>query len=376
MPGVYVHIPYCRSKCFYCDFYSVGSKNAPWHDYVSALLTEAKARRSEFETFNSSAPLTLYIGGGTPSQMPTYELERLIDGLRESLSLTRLQEFTVELNPEDVTAELAASLLQTGVNRVSMGIQTFDDAVLKAIGRRHSSATALNACSILRNSFSNISIDLMFGLPLQTMQSWEHTLRTAINLNPEHISAYSLMWEERTALYKMLKTGRIEACEEDLNEEMFLALTEALSEAGYQQYEISNYCKSGFKSVHNSSYWSGEPYLGLGPAAHSYDGSTIRRANPADIKTYIKQLNSTGQPLYSQEILTPSELREEYIMTRLRCCEGINLSDYAKRFGQKALNTLIDKAKANTKLLKLNPTSISLTHEAIMISDTAILALI
>lgn len=373
MPGIYVHIPFCRRKCYYCDFFSVGSRNAPREDFCEALLRESGSRAAEWEdcTRDSSAPRTLYIGGGTPSQLPPRMLAGLIRRLKDIFRLPHPDELTVEVNPEDVTTELVTALTEAGVNRVSMGVQTFCDAELQAIGRRHTGARALEAYALLRPAFTNISLDLIFGLPGQSLESWRHTVERAVNLLPEHISAYSLMWEERTALSRMRTLGRVEECDEDLSADMYALLTDTLHAAGYEHYEISNYCLPGRASLHNSSYWSGEPYIGIGPGAHSYDGCRRRRSNPCDITAYI-----AGTSLPEEELLTDEELHEEYLLTRLRRLEGISLADFADHFGAEATDRMRRRAALQTALLTVDSNNIRLAPEGVMRSDAAILALL
>lgn len=381
MAGIYIHIPYCKRKCYYCDFYSQGVRNAPWGEYKSAVLTELKARQAEWGLMCESVSntSTLYIGGGTPSQMPAAMLADLITGVHDNLPHFKATEVTVELNPEDVSIQLCNELRRAGVNRVSMGVQSFNDTELKAVGRMHTSCVAIKAYEMLRREFENISIDLIFGLPLQTLDSWEKSVRQVMSLCPEHISAYSLMWEERAALYKMQQLGKVHECNEDLSESMFTLLSAMLNDAGYQHYEISNYCQPSYESCHNSAYWTGEPYLGLGPSAHSYDGNRLRRFNPSDTRKYIEYFNNFAEQrtsFYDEEILSNEEMREEYIMTRLRRCQGIDLQDYESRFGTIELNTLLRKASRCSELLAMDDTSIRLTEKSVMRSDTAILALI
>lgn len=383
MAGVYIHIPYCRRKCYYCDFYSVGSLRAPWPEYARALAAEMRARAPEWLAMREAAgggePDTLYIGGGTPSQMPSALLAGLIDDARAELPGFAPSEITVELNPEDVTAELAGTLAACGVNRVSMGVQTLSEVELKAIGRRHSADDALRAYGVLRPRFADISLDLMFGLPLQSAESWRRSVEGVVALAPEHLSAYALMWEERTALCKMRSLGKVAECDEDLGEDMFRYLTARLAEAGYEHYEISNYCRPGHRSVHNSSYWTGVPYLGLGPGAHSYDGVATRRANPADVQAYIRHFEGPAPqagPFHTTEHLSADELREEYVMTRLRRREGIPLADFRARFGERELSALLRQGRRHPALLDLSDTALSLRPEAVMRSDSAIVALL
>lgn len=377
MAGIYIHIPFCRRRCYYCDFFSVGSRNAPWESYASALLNEAHARRSEIR---GESVRTLYIGGGTPSQMPLPLLEEIIRGICDTIiEANDVTEITVELNPEDVTPELAAGLRAAGVNRVSMGIQSFIDSELRTVGRRHTSEQAKESYRILSREFSNISIDLIFGLPTQSLTSWEYSVSEAIALNPTHISAYSLMWEERSALSQMQRQGRAEECDEELSDKMYLHLTRELKATSYEHYEISNYSRAGYRSLHNSSYWRGDAYLGLGAGAHSYDGERIRRSNREDIARYIAHFSGSGgakRPFYEEEILCDEELREEYIMTRLRRSEGIEMEDYRHRFGEKAFRDLHAKSSRLNGMVLLSEGRLRLCGEGLMRSDTAIVNLL
>lgn len=331
--GIYIHIPYCKNKCLYCDFYSGGERIADWKSLVEGIITEFESREVELK-FN---PETLYIGGGTPSLLPFDSLNILISSLNKRLEKDYWKEFTIEVNPEDVTQEKCEEWKNIGINRISLGLQTLNDHELKFIGRKHSASTGEMAIELLKEFFENISVDLMFGLPDQNLQSYEFTLRKVISLRPKHISSYSLMLEQGTALTLLQQQGKINLPKEEEWLKMFNITKELLLEAGYLQYEISNYAMDGFESRHNSNYWLGKPYLGLGPSAHSYDGARIRRANPSDIKGYLKHFvksEKNGNVFYNQEFLSDIELEEEMIMTRLRMSSGLNLKTFEKKFGQ------------------------------------------
>jgi len=335
MAGIYIHIPFCKRKCFYCDFYSVGAKNAPWREYIDTLLAELSTRAHEL----AGRPVTtLYIGGGTPSALPAGELSYLIDGVRDKVDM-RLEECTVEVNPDDVTPALVEEYMAAGVDRVSMGVQSFSDAELTAVGRRHTAARAREAYELLRR-VGNVSIDLMFGLPGQSLDSFARSVTCALELHPEHISAYSLMWEEGTALSVMRRQGRVSEAPEGLSLDMYALLCRKLADAGYVHYEVSNFALPGRESRHNSSYWSGEPYLGLGAGAHSYDGHRLRTSNPCDVKAYM----ASGGGGQLRESLSETELREEMIMTSLRTRRGLAPAEYGSRFGTEALARLQQKA--------------------------------
>lgn len=369
---------YCRKKCIYCDFFSAGQRIADWHRYVDALIAELKHRIDEMP-----CPLrTLFIGGGTPSLIPAEEFLRLAEALRPHMS--EIEEFTLEANPDDVTEEMLEVWKRGGADRLSIGIQCFQDDILAAIGRRHNSSTAEQAYRLARKYFDNISIDLMFGLPNQTMEKWRDDVEKAIGMNPEHISAYSLMYENGTALTALRDSGKLQEVPEELSEEMFSFLIESLRKAGYDHYEISNFAKPGFRSRHNSSYWLQKPYLGLGPSAHSYDGNRLRKANSADLKGYLRHYaplveeNFTSDYGIVEENLSDEELREEYVMTRLRTHEGIPLDDFRRRFGEKESAVLLNKAMpliADRRLLHSDG-KLALSESAILTSDAVILELI
>ena len=374
MAGVYIHIPFCARKCVYCDFYSVGARLADWPRLVSALLDEARARVPELTGAGAKCD-TLYIGGGTPSLLPPGEFGRLAAGV---LSLTGpVSEFTVEVNPDDVTGELADAWRGAGVDRVSMGVQSLVDGELRAIGRRHDSRRAHEAYDTLRRRFGNVSIDLMFGLPGQTRRSLRESVAGVIDMRPEHVSVYSLMYEERTSLTRMRDSGRIDETPEEESAAMFADITEMLDAAGYEQYEISNYSLPGFRSRHNSAYWSGEPYVGLGPAAHSYDGLRTRRANAPDVRAYISRWLDGGGDAVTVETLTDDELREEMIMTRLRTRGGIPLEEFRRRFGAVAFRSLLSASRrwVAAGLMEERDGALALSRRGVMVSDEIIVSL-
>lgn len=375
--GLYVHVAYCRRKCIYCDFFSAGERIADWHGYVDALCSEFLHRLNEL-----AWPLrTVYFGGGTPSLMPAEEFLRLCSFLKPYMS--EVEEFTVEVNPDDVDAHMLDVWKRGGVNRLSMGIQTFDDSVLKSIARRHDSACALEAYRLASEVFGNISVDLIFGLPGQTIDVWRRDLDMALDLHPAHISAYSLMYEDGTALTALRDSGRIKEASEELSESMFRMLIDQLSEHGYEHYEISNFALPGYRSRHNTSYWLQKPYIGLGPSAHSYDGLTRRKSNLADIRGYIRHWTEycggtdVGRQPYEMESLTVDELKEEYLLTRMRMREGIPIGDFSDRFGQEACRRLMESCRplAENGLIEMSDYNLSLTEKAVMLSDSVILSI-
>lgn len=319
--GIYIHVPFCQGRCIYCDFYST-TEGEEWKSrYVDALLAELRMRRDELPLARVHS---IYIGGGTPSQLPAKALSGILNEVCRLFPVDSDAEVTVEANPDDVTPEWLAALSHTPVNRLSMGVQSFDDALLRLIRRRHTAQQAVCAVEqAARHGISNVSIDLIYGLPTQTMEQWQADVRQALALDVQHLSAYSLSYEEGTPLWRMLEQGRIEEADEELSLRMYEHLIDATRAAGFTHYEISNFCRPGRHSQHNSAYWHGVPYLGFGPGAHSYDGMRTRRWNLSDLKGYVQAAGS--MPPHQSEVLTDDELYDETVMTRLRTSEGLSL---------------------------------------------------
>jgi oxygen-independent coproporphyrinogen-3 oxidase len=327
MSGIYIHIPYCAQKCIYCNFYSIATKKSK-DNYIKALIKEIEKRN----TYLSSPIKTIYFGGGTPTCLDKEQIKEIFTCIKSNYNLAQLEEVTIEANPEDANAELLEFLLKLGFNRISYGIQSFNDQDLRILNRRHSSQTAISAIELSRKiGFSNISFDLMFNLPNMTCKTWEKNLKTAIKLSPEHISCYSLTCEEGTMLDKLIKKQSLSMpCESEVVEQFNLT-DKYLSEAGFEHYEISNYCKQGFKSKHNSAYWKTEEYIGLGAAAHSFNISS-RSWNPENIEQYISNIENDIEPF--TEILSAKDKYNEYIMLSLRTKEGIDSKYIENNFPQ------------------------------------------
>lgn len=319
--GIYIHVPFCQGRCIYCDFYST-TEGEEWKSrYVDALLAELRMRRDELPLARVHS---IYIGGGTPSQLPARALAAILNEVCRLFPVDSDAEVTVEANPDDVTPEWLAALSHTPVNRLSMGVQSFDDALLRLIRRRHTAQQAVCAVEqAARHGISNVSIDLIYGLPTQTMEQWQADVHQALALDVQHLSAYSLSYEEGTPLWRMLEQGRIEEADEELSLCMYEHLIDSTQAAGFTHYEISNFCRPGRHSQHNSAYWHGVPYLGFGPGAHSYDGMRTRRWNLSDLKGYVQAAGS--MPPHQSEVLTDDELYDETVMTRLRTSEGLSL---------------------------------------------------
>ena len=365
MNSIYIHIPFCQTRCIYCDFYSTTLGRDIMASYVQALEREMVRRRNYIEC---SRVNTLYIGGGTPSLLPTEFISNIFDAVGRNFNLLPDAEITIEANPDDITSEWLKAIADTPVNRISMGAQTFDDKLLHFLRRRHTGkqiVKAVEACQ--QTNISNISIDLISSLPGQTLSAWKEDVATALSLGITHLSAYTLSYEEGTALYKMLMDGKVDETDEEVSRQMYYHLISATEDAGFQHYEISNFSLPGFHSRHNSCYWQGTPYLGLGAGAHSYDGQRTRRANLSDIKEYIA---TTGDVPHETEVLNETELFNEYIMTRLRTAAGIPLKELSEEDRQYCLDVAAPYIEQN--LLSISDLRLSLTKEGIFISNDII----
>ena len=301
-PHIYVHIPFCARICPYCAFYKERADSSQTQRFCEALLRELDERRARWPV----APETIFIGGGTPTALTTAQLEYLLGGFRERLDLSALREWTVEANPGSVSPRKAETLRSLGVNRISLGVQSWDDELLKLLGREHNAAQAEASFHILREAgFTNVNIDLMFGLPGQTLAQWEATLRKTIALGPEHISTYCLTYEEDTEFFA--RQARGEFREDPDSDARFLeSAMELLGSAGFEHYEISNYARDGYASAHNRGYWAGEDYLGIGPSAFSTVGLE-RSQNVCDYREYSDRVLAGESAISSTEILTPAD---------------------------------------------------------------------
>lgn len=327
MAGLYIHIPFCKSRCIYCGFYSTTAEQMK-QAYVDAVCREMELRKAVYEKEGKDVGKTLatvYLGGGTPSQLSPTQLQQLFDTIARHYDVSDDAEITIECNPDDVTEAFAELLRSLPVNRVSMGAQTFDDDRLQFIHRRHTSEQVTTAIQRLREKgIHNISIDLMYGFPDETLEEWEYDIQQALALNVEHISAYALTYEEGTPLYRLLEEGKVKEIDEERSLAMYDRLIDRLQEAGYEHYEISNFARKGWRSRHNSSYWQLVPYIGIGAAAHSYDGRQ-RQWNIADINSYINHIQQGIVPAEG-ELLDKDSRYNDHVMLALRTCEGLDLS--------------------------------------------------
>jgi oxygen-independent coproporphyrinogen-3 oxidase len=320
MAGIYVHIPFCKQACHYCDFhFSTNTKKQP--QLLLGLRNELKIQHNYLagERIN-----TVYFGGGTPSLLSAEEINSILGIIRKDFELNPAAEITLEANPDDLSREKLYALKEVGINRLSIGIQTFDDSILKFLNRAHDSQLAISCLSDARHAgFENISVDLMYALPGQTLTDWKKNVRQAIELNPEHISAYSLTIEEKTVFGKWAGKNRITPVDNDVSAQELLTLMDELDYAGYLHYEVSNFSKPGYMSKHNSSYWKAEKYLGIGPSAHSYNG-TSRQYNISSNHLYLKAIES-GQIPATIEVLSREDMINDWLLTTLRTSWGTNL---------------------------------------------------
>lgn len=318
MQGLYIHIPFCKSRCIYCGFFST-TKLDLRQQYVDALCQEMKMRCQGAENIS-----TIYLGGGTPSQLTTDQLRQILHRAYIYNKVEKDAEVTIEVNPDDVTERFANDLTQLPVNRISMGVQTFDDKRLRFLHRRHTAEQVTTAVDRLRAAgIKNISIDLMYGFPGETIADCEADIAKALSLQVEHISTYCLMIEEDTQLQQMLQQGNITETEEELERQMYETIINRLEDGGYEQYELSNFTRPGFHSRHNSSYWDGTPYIGIGAAAHSYDIES-RSWNIADIKQYIQGM-ANNRRRFEEERLDDDTRYNDAITVALRTSRGLDL---------------------------------------------------
>ena len=366
MAGIYIHIPFCKRRCIYCDFFST-TQSEKKSAYVRALCRELEMRR---DYVGGEEIETIYLGGGTPSQLTEEELKAIFASIYHIYKVREDAEITLEANPDDLTPEYVAMLRQLPVNRISMGIQTFQEETLKLLHRRHTATQAIEAFRRCREAgFQNISIDLMYGLPGETLETWKEDLRQAINLRPEHISAYHLIYEEDTALWRLREQHCVEEADEELSVSLFTTLIDRLTEAGYQHYEISNFCLSGMHSRHNSSYWTGKKYLGCGPSAHSFNGVS-RQWNVASLEGYIKGVEE-GELDYEVEELDLYTRYNDYVLTSIRTCWGMSLSKLRSEFGEELYRYCMRMAKPHEDqgVLENREGVLRLTRKGIFVSD-------
>jgi len=364
MAGIYYHIPFCKRICTYCDFYKCADLRLV-DPLLAAMHDELEARRGETD----GEPIrTRYFGGGTPSLLPAESIRGLLEHTAALFDCTAVEETTLEANPDDLDGAYLDALLEAGVDRLSIGIQSFDDDCLRLMNRRHTAAQAVDAVRAARRAgFRNLTIDLIFGVPGFGGESLRRSLDTAVGLGVQHVSAYHLTVEPDTALGRMAARGRFTPVDEAVSEAEFGMIHRTLAAAGFEHYEISNYALPGFRARHNAAYWHGAKYLGIGPAAHSFDGRE-RRWNVASVSAYID-----GAPGGSER-LTKQDRINEYLLTRLRTSEGIDLCAFAARFGAQRYDRLLRDARPALEAgnLRRENGRLAIPPERFLVSDAVI----
>ena len=370
MAGLYVHIPFCTQKCIYCDFLS-GTNLSLRGQFIDTLIAEMDCY---LDFFKEDKIRTIYFGGGTPSLLTGDELKRIYDAIVERWDVSEVEEFTMECNPDDLSEEYLLKLKYLPINRLSIGVQSFVDDELKWLNRRHTAKEAFEVVKLAKRvGFANITIDLMFALPVQTIDSLNYSIDKALELGVQHISAYSLMFEPDSKITKLMELNRLEPLDEDTAADMFDLLSKRLIEVGYEQYEISNYAKLGFHSRHNSGYWHGMRYLGLGPSAHSFDGEK-RWSNVAHTIKYIDLVRNEELGIRNEELLNMDERFNELVFTALRTKIGVGLLELRLRFGDMRCDRLLRQAQKyiDAGNMHISNNRLALTHSGIYISDSII----
>jgi oxygen-independent coproporphyrinogen III oxidase len=378
LAGIYIHIPFCKQACYYCNFH-FSTSLANKQEMVQALIKEIELRSfiSKENPENDLAIIsakdiieTIYFGGGTPSLLSEKEISSILSSRKKNYSIAAEAEITLEANPDDITSEKLMEWKNAGINRLSIGIQSFLESDLLWMNRAHNAAQALNSINLTRQAgFHNFSIDLIFGTPRLSDEEWEKNIQTVIDFDIPHVSSYALTVEPKTALQKMIELKKKENINSDVQSKQYIMLMETLRSAAYEHYEISNFAKPGFRSKHNSSYWQSKKYIGIGPSAHSFDGK-IRTWNKANNTIYIKSLKENIIP-FEKEILSETQKLNEYVMTSLRTIEGLNLNfietNFSKKEKSRIENLLNQKIKRENYLVENN--TIILTNEGKLFAD-------
>lgn len=369
MSAFYLHIPYCKSRCIYCDFYTTASQRG-YSSFVEALCGEIVLRSASWKEVEMQ---TIYIGGGTPSQLSVDELRHIFDTIYQHYHIAPTAEITLEANPDDLTEAYVRAMRQhLPVNRISMGLQTFDDGLLHLLNRRHTAQEAEQAVHrLIDYGYDNLSIDLIYGLPSQTLADWQADVERALALPIQHLSAYALIYEPGTPLMRMKEKGLVQEADDALSLSMFQHLIAATAEAGLQQYEISNFARLNYHSRHNSTYWQGQPYLACGPSAHGYDG--VRRYyNTPRLASYIKARGDVeGAGLQRIEVLTKDERYNDFVLTRLRTMAGLDIEALTATFGTEYQAYLLQEALPHLQrgYLVQEGATLRFTREGIFLSD-------
>lgn len=365
MSGIYIHIPFCKQACFYCDFHFSTSLKKK-EDMISALVKEIEIRKDEL---SNTIIETIYFGGGTPSVLSTKEIETLIAAVYENFIVVDTPEITLEANPDDLSEEKIIELSKSPINRLSIGIQSFFEKDLKLMNRAHNSEEAKKCLQVANQYFTNISVDLIYGIPDCTNQEWKENIQTALSFGVPHISSYALTVEPKTPLASFIKKGIIKNVDDEKAQEQFHILIDELEKVNFVHYETSNFGKEGFFSQNNSSYWLGKPYLGIGPSAHSFDGNQ-RSWNVSNNSKYINSIAKNILPI-ERETLSKTDRYNEYVMTGLRTIWGVSFDKIKKEFGEKYLLYLENLAKKHIEeeLLFLENQVLKTTKKGKFLSD-------
>jgi len=364
MPGIYIHIPFCKQACHYCDFhFSTSLKKKT--ELVDALCKELVLRKKEL----SGTVETIYFGGGTPSLLTHAELDQIFKTIFENFTVSKTPEITLEANPDDLTLEKIKQLANSPVNRLSIGVQSFFEEDLKLMNRAHNAQEAENCIAEVKKYFDNISIDLIYGIPGMSNERWEQNIEKALSFGIPHISSYALTVEPKTALESFIKKGAIPPIDEELAEQHFQTLIDTLTQKGFVHYELSNFGKEGYFSQNNTAYWQGKFYLGIGPSAHSYDGKK-RSWNVRNNSLYIKAIDKNSLPSET-ETLTITDRYNEYIMTGLRTMWGVSLKRVEIEFSQNHLEYLLEQAQLHieNQLLSIDDDILLVTPKGKFLSD-------
>ena len=380
--GVYIHIPFCRSRCSYCDFATGAYEGGLAERYVRALEREIASFDLARISPRVAGPRevdTIYFGGGTPSLLAPRQVESILDAVREKFRVDPRAEVTMEMNPGTVTPRLAQAFRRAGVNRASFGLQTFDDEQLRRLGRTHTADDARRTLAVLRAAgFTNVSFDLIAGLPGQTLREWSRNLDEALALRPEHLSLYLLEVHEGTPLADQLRRGFWPQPDPDDAAEMYRTLCERTSAEGYERYEISNFCLPGFESKHNLKYWTGAPYYGFGSSSHSFDGRTLRWSNERDAARYCATVETAGAAVVERTELSTDEAASESLFLGLRLSRGVNLVEHRARFGSDVRSKYGDDLRRfkDAGLIELDGERLRLTRDGALLSNEVFAAFV
>jgi len=365
LAGIYIHIPFCKQACFYCDFhFSTSLKKKD--ELIASLVKEIELRKDEL---NNEIVETIYFGGGTPSMLSQLEIDTIIQAVYHNHEVISNPEITLEANPDDLNEEKVKELAQSKINRLSIGIQSFFERDLKLMNRAHNAHEAKNCLTIASRYFDNISLDLIYGIPGFSNEQWRENIQTAVSFGVPHISSYALTVEPKTALASLIKKGKIEQVNDEQAQEQFYILTEELEKANFVHYELSNFGKEGFFSKNNSAYWQGKSYLGIGPSAHSFDGKQ-RSWNVRNNSKYIEDIQQSILPI-EREILSKTDQYNEYVMTGIRTIWGVSLQKVELDYGKEYVDYLMQQSEKHRKedLLYIEDGKLKTTQKGKFLSD-------